>query len=78
MKKFIFPLLAFLLLSCSSKQKIFDANEKKSVLIVINNESNVPLIEEYKNDILNSINETKKNKNIIFILQQTNLLIMII
>lgn len=66
MKKIILLSLVFVFLSCSSKQKIFDANEKKSALIVINNESNVPLIEEYKNDILNSINETKKNKNIIF------------
>lgn len=66
MKKIIFPLLVFSLLSCSSNQKIFDSNEKKSVLIVINNESNITLLEEYKNEIFNTVSETKNNKNIKF------------
>ena len=64
MKKIILLSLVFVFLSCSSNQKIFDSNEDKSVLIVINNESNIPLLEEYKNEILNSVTKSKKNKNI--------------
>ncbi|MCL9770428.1 hypothetical protein NAT47_08360 [Flavobacterium sp. HXWNR69] len=66
MKKIILLLLPFVFLSCSSNQRIFDPNENKSVLIVINNESNIPLLEEYKNEILNSVTKSKKNKNIKF------------
>lgn len=66
MKKIILLSLVFVFLSCSSNQKIFDSNEDKSVLIVINNESNIPLLEEYKNEILNSVTKSKKNKNIKF------------
>lgn len=66
MKKIILLSLVFVFLSCSSNQKIFDLNEDKSVLIVINNKSNIPLLEEYKNEILNSVTKSKKNKNIKF------------
>lgn len=68
MKKIILPILSLLFLSCNSNKLLLNSSkhENKTVLIVLNNESNIPLLEEYKNEILNSVSESKKNKNIKF------------
>lgn len=62
MKKIILPILTLLFLSCNSNKVLFNSSkhENKTVLIVLNNESNIPLLEEYKNEILNSVSESKK------------------
>lgn len=56
--------IVLFLTSCSINKGLLNSNKsEKNVLIILNNESNIPLLEEYKSEILNSVTESKKNKN---------------